>query len=112
MQRDNMHRIVIKIGSSCIVDERLQSIFEDRMDSIAEDISWLRKDMRIEVILMSSGALTWGRSCMSMAGYDKYCQENQQLAGACGQVGPLSLSSKGIIPLRAQCRVRSSRNYL
>lgn len=82
-----MHRIVIKIGSSCIVNERLQSIFEDRMDSIAEDISWLRIDKKIEVILMSSGALAWGRLCMSMAGHDENCQDNQQLAGACGQVG-------------------------
>ena len=82
-----MQRIVIKIGSSSIVNHDAKYLFTERMESIAEDISWLRKDLKHEVILMSSGALAWGRVCMAASGIEYKHQENLQMAGACGQIG-------------------------
>lgn len=81
-----MNRIVIKIGSSSIVDESNQRLFNDRISSIVEDIFWLREELNKDVILMSSGALSWGRVCMSGPKQD-LIQNNQQLTGACGQIG-------------------------
>lgn len=82
-----MNRIVVKVGSSSIVNEKSQSIYEERINSIVEDIRWLIRDQNKEVILMSSGALAWGRVCMAQAGYAGGYQEQKWLSCACGQVG-------------------------
>lgn len=87
MWLNEAQRIVVKVGSSSIVDTNSETIFVDRLASIAEDISWLSRDMGKEVILMSSGALAWGRICMNAAKIGASYQDNPRIAGACGQVG-------------------------
>lgn len=84
---NQINRVVVKVGSSSIINENSQSIIKNRMLSIAEDICWLTQDHNKQVILMSSGALAWGRVQMTAAGISKECQKNQQIAGACGQIG-------------------------
>jgi len=87
MYLDNISRILIKIGSSSIVDTNANTLFSERMCSITDDILWLSRECDKEVILMSSGALAWGRICMSLVNTPKECMDNQQVSGACGQIG-------------------------
>src|SRR5665213_3088415 len=52
-------RIVVKLGSSQIVDEKFKARWE-RLNSLAKQISHLYKKNGIEVILVSSGAIASG----------------------------------------------------
>ena len=52
-------RIVVKLGSSQIVDEKFKARRE-RLDSLAKQISHLYKKVGVEVILVSSGAIALG----------------------------------------------------
>ena len=54
-------RIVIKIGSSLVIDPVSRGVARDWMAALAEDISALRRQGR-EVIVVSSGAVALGRA--------------------------------------------------
>lgn len=77
------NRIVIKVGSSSIFDADTDEIRTDRIISIAKDIGWLRKELKKDVILMSSGALAVGKKHAANEGIE---QENDQILGAIGQI--------------------------
>ena len=58
MLLDGKTRIVIKTGSSTVVDANAAAIYSDRLGSIAQDIVWLSRQGNTKIILMSSGALS------------------------------------------------------
>lgn len=86
MNIDQKNRIVIKVGSSSIIDNKNQQIRRSQMKSIADDVSWLMKSLNKQVTLMSSGALAQGRIAMKKMAMDDAAQKNQQILGAVGQV--------------------------
>lgn len=77
------NRIVIKVGSSSIFDTNTGEIRNDRIKSIAKDISWLRKELKKDVLLMSSGALAVGKKHALEGGIPP---KDDQTLGAIGQI--------------------------
>jgi glutamate 5-kinase len=77
-------RIVIKIGSSLLVDRERRSLRDDWLVSVADDIARLRAERR-DIIVVSSGAIALGRGALGLdAGVLKL--EESQAAAAAGQV--------------------------
>ncbi|GIL00487.1 MAG: glutamate 5-kinase [Alphaproteobacteria bacterium] len=76
-------RIVIKIGSSLLVD-RATGLRHDWLASVAADIAGLRRD-GAQVLVVSSGAIALGRGILGrQAGALKL--EESQASAACGQI--------------------------
>lgn len=80
---NNMKRVVIKIGSALLIDERTGKIRSDWLTCIAEDVSQLKKQGK-EVILVSSGSIALGRKILGLK-MSKKLVENQA-AAAIGQI--------------------------
>lgn len=80
---NKMNRVVIKIGSALLVDEKSGKIRSDWLASIAQDIATLRADGK-EVILVSSGSIALGRKILGLK-MSKKLVENQA-AAAIGQI--------------------------
>ncbi len=77
-------RIVIKIGSSLLVDSAAGRIKRAWLTSLAEDIAQLHKDKR-DVLVVSSGSIALGRAVLKLpAGPLKL--EESQAAAAVGQI--------------------------
>lgn len=77
-------RIVIKIGSSLLVDTRSGALKEDWLASVAQDLAALAAK-GVELVLVSSGAIAMGRVMLGMqARPDKL--EDAQAAAAVGQI--------------------------
>ena len=77
-------RLVIKIGSALLVDERSGAIRQDWLRALAEDVAGLR-DGGIEVLLVSSGAIAVGRRHLGLVGRQPRLEE-KQAAAATGQI--------------------------
>ncbi len=81
------NRIVIKIGSALLVDERDLSVQEAWLTSLAEDILRLKQNNPdCEFIIVSSGAIAHGRKSLNWGGRDLKLVE-KQAAAAIGQIG-------------------------
>jgi glutamate 5-kinase len=77
-------RIVVKIGSSLLVDAANGTLRQAWLDSIADDIAVLRKAGK-EVVVVSSGAIALGRNALRLSkGALKL--EDSQAAAAVGQI--------------------------
>jgi glutamate 5-kinase len=77
-------RIVVKIGSSLLVDAATGALRQSWLDALADDIANLRKQAR-EVIVVSSGAIALGRNALKLSkGALKL--EDSQAAAAVGQI--------------------------
>jgi glutamate 5-kinase len=77
-------RIVIKIGSSLLVDTRSGALKEDWLASVAQDLAALAAK-GVELVLVSSGAIAMGRVMLGMqARPDKL--EDAQASAAVGQI--------------------------
>jgi len=77
-------RIVVKVGSSLLVDAKAGSLKHDWLASLATDIAGLHKDKR-GIIVVSSGAIALGRAVLKLpAGALKL--EEAQAAAAVGQI--------------------------
>ena len=77
-------RIVVKVGSSLLVDARAGKLREAWLASLADDIAKLHKDKR-DVLVVSSGAIALGRSVLKLPkGALKL--EDSQAAAAVGQI--------------------------
>jgi glutamate 5-kinase len=77
-------RLVVKIGSSILVDEARGEIRHDWLAALAGDVARLQKD-GCEVVLVSSGAIRLGRTHLKLpAGALKL--EESQAAAATGQI--------------------------
>ncbi|MBL4601233.1 MAG: glutamate 5-kinase [Emcibacteraceae bacterium] len=78
-----MNRVVIKIGSALLVDEKNGKIRADWLSSIAQDVAELKKQGK-DVILVSSGSIALGRKILNLK-MSKKLVENQA-AAAIGQI--------------------------
>jgi glutamate 5-kinase len=77
-------RIVIKIGSSLLVDQTSGALKETWLASLADDLAALSK-VGAEIVLVSSGAIAMGRVMLGMdARPDKL--EDAQASAAVGQI--------------------------
>jgi glutamate 5-kinase len=77
-------RIVIKIGSSLLVDSTSGALKADWLRSLADDIAALKADGK-EIIVVSSGAIALGRNVLKLPkGALKL--EDSQAAAAVGQI--------------------------
>src|SRR3990172_1991927 len=77
-------RIVVKIGSSLLVEAAAGTLRQAWLAALADDIAGLRKDGR-EVVVVSSGAIALGRNVLKLPkGALKL--EDSQAAAAVGQI--------------------------
>ena len=76
-------RIIIKVGSSLLVDEASGEVRRAWMDSLCDDIASLRQRGK-DVLLVSSGAVAVGRRCLGLT--PPLRLEEKQAAAACGQI--------------------------
>ena len=80
----DFRRIVVKVGSSLLVDAAAGSLKRDWLASLAADIAALHKEKR-DIIVVSSGAIALGRAVLKLpAGPLKL--EDSQAAAAVGQI--------------------------
>jgi glutamate 5-kinase len=80
----SFRRIVVKVGSSLLVDSDAGRLKRDWLDSLAADIADLHKDAR-DVLVVSSGAIALGRAVLKIPpGPLKL--EDSQAAAAVGQI--------------------------
>src|SRR4249920_1161645 len=80
----NFRRIVVKVGSSLLVDSSASGLKREWLASLASDIAGLHKDKR-DVLVVSSGAIALGRAVLRLpAGALKL--EDSQAAAAVGQI--------------------------
>jgi len=80
----SFRRIVVKVGSSLLVDAAAGSLKRDWLASLASDIAGLHKK-KCDIIVVSSGAIALGRAVLKLpAGALKL--EDSQAAAAVGQI--------------------------
>lgn len=77
----NAKRIVVKIGSSLLVDEEGGVIHRKWLESLADDLEALRQRGQ-EIILVSSGAISLGRRYLGFESGDLRLEEKQAAAAA------------------------------
>jgi glutamate 5-kinase len=77
-------RIVVKIGSALVVDEKQAAPRSAWLDSVAADIHALR-DRGIDVIVVSSGAIALARRTLGLT-QKRLKLEEKQAAAAVGQI--------------------------
>src|SRR4051812_44384966 len=80
----DFRRIVVKVGSSLLVDSQAGRLKESWLTSLAEDIARLHKDKR-DVIVVSSGAIALGRSVLKLP-KGPLKLDDSQAAAAVGQI--------------------------
>jgi glutamate 5-kinase len=78
-------RVVLKIGSSLIVDETSGVVRREWLDALADDIARLRKS-GAEIVVVSSGAIRLGRAKLGLP-RGALRLEQKQAAAAVGQIG-------------------------
>src|SRR3989441_3483311 len=80
----NFRRIVVKVGSSHLVDSDGRRLHQDWLSSLAQDIATLHGDQR-DMLVVSSGAIALGRAVLKLpTGPLKL--EDSQAAAAVGQI--------------------------
>jgi glutamate 5-kinase len=77
-------RLVVKIGSSILVDEANGLIRRDWLEALTDDVARLHKQ-GCEVVLVSSGAIRLGRTHLKLASGPLRLEESQA-AAATGQI--------------------------
>jgi glutamate 5-kinase len=80
----NFRRIVVKVGSSLLVDAGAGRVKVSWLDSLADDIARLHREKR-DIIVVSSGAIALGRSVLKL-GKGPLKLEDSQAAAAVGQI--------------------------
>ncbi len=80
----DFRRIVVKVGSSLLVDARAGWLREAWLASLSDDIAALHRDGR-DVLVVSSGAIALGRAVLKLAG-GPLKLEDSQAAAAVGQI--------------------------
>src|SRR5664279_3844321 len=80
----DFRRIVVKVGSSLLVDQSAGGLKRDWLTALAADIAALHKEKR-DILVVSSGAIALGRAVLKLpAGALKL--EDSQAAAAVGQI--------------------------
>lgn len=77
-------RIVVKIGSALLVDRGSGALRSDWLQSLAQDVAWLR-GQGADVVLVSSGSIALGRAVLGLAARDLPLEQSQA-AAAVGQI--------------------------
>src|SRR5476649_2805673 len=91
----SFRRIVVKVGSSLLVDASAGGLKRDWLDSLAADIAALHKEKR-DLLVVSSGAIALGRAVLNLpAGALKL--EDSQAAAAVGQIALARSWSESLI---------------
>ena len=80
----DFRRIVVKIGSSLLVDARASRLNEKWLAALCADIAALHADGR-DLLVVSSGAIALGRSVLKLAA-GALALEDSQAAAAVGQI--------------------------
>src|SRR5215510_4570658 len=80
----DFRRIVVKVGSSLIVDAAASRVNEDWLASLSEDIAELHGGKR-DVLVVSSGAIALGRAVLKLP-KGPLRLEDSQAAAAVGQI--------------------------
>ena len=81
---EDFHRIVVKVGSSLLVDSQAGRLRESWLASLAADLAALYRDER-DILVVSSGAIALGRAVLKLPpGPLKL--EDSQAAAAVGQI--------------------------
>ena len=80
----DFRRIVVKVGSSLLVDSSASGLKHEWLASLASDIAGLHKDKR-DVLVVSSGAIALGRAVLKLAA-GALKLEDSQAAAAVGQI--------------------------
>jgi glutamate 5-kinase len=80
----NARRLVLKIGSSLLVDEETGKLHQAWLDALCDDVAAAHKRGQ-EVIIVTSGAVAIGRGPLGMVGR-KLRLEEKQAAAATGQM--------------------------
>ncbi|HYB57700.1 MAG TPA: glutamate 5-kinase, partial [Alphaproteobacteria bacterium] len=80
-------RLVVKIGSALLVDQKTGELRSAWLASLAEDVARLKARGQ-EALIVSSGAIALGRRQLGLTGRKrKLTLEEQQAAAAVGQIG-------------------------
>ena len=77
-------RIIIKVGSSLLVNKKTRKIRSDWLEAFSKDVSSLLK-LNKEIIIVSSGAIALGRNSINSTDNILNLQENQAAASV-GQI--------------------------
>src|ERR1043166_6413794 len=80
----DFRRVVVKVGSSLLVDSAAGRVKETWLASLAEDIARLHKDKR-DIMVVSSGSIALGRSVLKLP-RGPLKLEDSQAAAAVGQI--------------------------
>ncbi len=81
---ESFRRIVVKVGSSLLVDSDKGAIRQEWLSALAEDLSSRAKD-GVELIIVSSGAIALGRTVLKLPRGALRLEESQA-AAAIGQI--------------------------
>jgi len=80
----DFRRIVVKVGSSLMVDAGASRVKEDWLASLSDDIAGLHRDRR-DMLVVSSGAIVLGRAVLKLP-KGPLRLEDSQAAAAVGQI--------------------------
>src|SRR5947209_7521442 len=80
----DFRRIVVKVGSSLLVDSAGGRLNDEWLASLADDLAGLHRDKR-DVLVVSSGAIALGRAVLRLAP-GPLRLEDSQAAAAVGQI--------------------------
>ncbi len=83
-QLASARRIIIKIGSTLLVDRQTRQVRTDWLSSLAEDVAQLKAGGK-DVLIVSSGAIGMGREVLGLAPGGLKLEESQA-AAAVGQI--------------------------
>ena len=78
-------RVVVKIGSTLLVDDASGTLRRDWLDALADDVAALRADGK-DMMIVSSGAIAAGRRRLGLPAGRKLKLEEQQASAASGQI--------------------------
>ena len=80
----NFRRIVVKVGSSLLVDSSAGALKRDWLDSLCADVAALHKN-KCDMLVVSSGAIALGRAVLKLPSGPLKLEE-AQAAAAVGQI--------------------------
>jgi glutamate 5-kinase len=80
----DFRRVVVKVGSSLLVDAKAGRLRADWLAALCEDIAWLHREKR-DILVVSSGAIALGRSVLKLR-RGALALEDSQAAAAVGQI--------------------------
>ncbi len=81
---DDFRRIVVKVGSSLLVDAKAGRLNETWLASLTADLATLHRDKR-DILVVSSGAIALGRAVLKLSAGPLEL-EDSQAAAAVGQI--------------------------